>query len=282
MPPADATAPPPPTNPARVVLYVDDSQNWHQAARLLAEYVRRVGGEVTVTSAALLQGSRKRIMEHARDVLALPEGQVRMVGRAGLVEHVLPEVAREVEADAVVVGRLGAADRVTSGLIAHLIAKRTPCSVLIARGRPESLRSVLVCTEGSRHGSENFRRAARIAKSFGARLTVLHVLSQMSLLATSPGPTTREFLATDDPVAAHLRELQQRMREDRIEGDVQVRSGLVVEEVLDALREGKHDLLVIGAHETGEDKGLLYEDIASHILRSSPVSTLVVRDAARR
>ncbi|HWH08717.1 MAG TPA: universal stress protein, partial [Candidatus Thermoplasmatota archaeon] len=264
------------------VLYVDDSSNWHQAARLLADYVRKVGGEVTVTSAALLAGTRRRVMEQAKAILALPEGQVRMEGRAGLVEHVLPDVAREVDADVVVVGRLGAADRVTSGLIGHLIVKRTPCSVLIARGKPDSIRSVLVCTEGSRHGTENFRRAARIAKSFGARLTVLHVLSQMSLLAHEPGPTQKEFLASDDPVAAHLKELQRRMREDGIEGEVQVRQGLVVEEVLDALREGKHDLLVIGAHETTEEKAVLYDDIASHILRSSPVSTLVVRDRSRR
>ena len=268
-------------NPAKVLLYVDDSPNWHSAARLLAAYVRKVGGEVTVTSAALLSGTRRRVMEQARDILGLPKEQVRMVGHPGLVEYVLPDVAREVDADVVVVGRLGAADRVTSGLIGHLIAKRTPCSVLIARGRPESIRSVLVCTEGSRHGIENFRRAARIAKSFGARLTVLHVLSQMSLVATAPGPTTTEFLATDDPVADHLRQLQARMKEDGIEGEVQVRSGLVVEEVLDALREGKHDLLVIGAHVTDE-KGVLYEDIAGHILRSSPVSTLVVRDRSRR
>lgn len=274
---------PAPHNPARVLLYVDDSPHWHAAARLLAAYVRVVGGEVTVTSAALLAGSRKRIMEHARDVLGLPAGQVRMVGRAGLVEHVLPDVAREVEADVVVVGRLGAADRVTSGLIGHLIAKRTPCSVLIARGKPEVVRSVLVCTEGARHGAENFHRAARVAKTFGARLRVLHVLSQMSLLAEgrAPGPTTKEFLETDDPVAAHLRDLQRRMRQDGIDGDVEVRSGLVVEEVLDALREGKHDLLVIGAHQT-EGEGLLYDDIASHILRSSPVSTLVVRDRPPR
>lgn len=276
-----ATAPLGPTNPARVVLYVDDSTFWHQAARLLAEYVRELGGEVTVTSAALLPGTRRRILEQAKDILALPDTQVRLVGRPGLVEHVLPEIARETNADVVVVGRLGAADRVTSGLIGHLIARRTPASVLIARGKPEGIRSVLVCTEGARHGSENFRRAARIAKVFGAKLTVLHVLSQMSLIATGHEPTTKEFLATEDPVAEHLRDLQARMREDGIRGEVAVRSGLVVEEVLDAIREGNHDLLVIGAHL--EERGaVLYEDIASHILRASPVSTLVVRDASRR
>lgn len=272
-----------PTNPARVVLYVDDSTNWHQAAKLLATYVRAVGGEVTVTSAALLAGSRRRIMDQAKSVLGLPEAQVRLIGRPGLVEHVLPEVAREVEADVVVVGRLGAADRVTNGLIGHLIARRTPASVLIARGKPPSIRSVLVCTEGERHGVENFRRAARIAKVFGARLTALHVLSQMRLTAEGEdgGPTPEDFLRSDDPVARHLRDLEAKMREEGIQGEAQVRSGLVVEEVLDAIREGGHDLLVIGAHL--EERGaVLYEDIASHLLRASPVSTLVVRDQARR
>lgn len=265
-------------NPAKVVLYVDDSPHWHKAAKLLASYVRAVGGDVTIVSAALLPGTRRRLLQQAKDVIGLPDGQVHLVGRAGLVEHVLPEVAREKRADVVVVGRLGAADRVTSGLVGYLVARRTPCSVLLSRGKPDAIRNILVCTEGATHGTENYRRAARIARVFGARVTALHVLSQMSLTADSKGMTTSEFLTTDDPVAAHLRDLQRRMREDGIEGDVEVRSGLVVEEVLDAIREGRHDLLVIGAHLTADKAAGLYEDIAAHLLRASPVSTLVVRD----
>lgn len=269
------------TRPLRLVLYVDDSDHWATAARLLGDFVRRVGGHVTLTSSLLLPGSRERAMKRARQLLNLPADQVTMLGRAGIIEYTIPDVARESDADLVVVGRLGSADRLTSGLIAHLIAKRTPASVLIARGRPQGVRKILVATEGARHGGRVFDRAAIVAKAFGARLDVVHVASQMGL--TDKGreeieEDLRDFLHSDAPEAEHLRELEGRLRAQGIEGRVFVRAGLVVEEIVDAVREGGHDLLVIGAHDIAAPGAHLYEDFASLILRTSPVSTLVVRD----
>lgn len=265
----------------KIVLYVDDSKHWHQAATLLGQYVRGAGGHVTVLSTLLMPGNRRRTLEEAQRRLDLPPEQVELVGRLGLVEQVLPDVARKAAADLVVVGRLGSADRLTSGRIAHLIAKRTPASVLIARGRPEALRRILVCTEGARHGSIDFERASQLAKVFGASLDVLHVVSQMGL--TDAGSREieedlRDFLRSDAPEAEHLRDLDARLAQLGIPGRVMVRAGLVVDEVVDAVREGNHDLLVIGAHDIAAPGSSLYEDFASLILRASPVSTLVVRE----
>lgn len=273
-----------PPRPTDALLYVDDSGHWHQAARLLAQYVRQSGGTVTVLAVGLLASTRARALDEAKRILGLPNAQVRVLGRAGLVERVLPDVAAESDVGVVIVGRLGSVDRLTSGLIAYLIVKRTPASVLVVRGKPETVRSVLVCTEGARHGRANFDQAARIARAFSARLTILHVLSQMSLTDEGVSPadeTAAEFIASDDPVAQHLRDLDAARHGYGLEGGVEVRRGLVVDEVIDALRAGNHDLLVIGAHAAEGREGLLYEDIASLIVRSSPVSTLVVRDRKR-
>jgi len=271
--------------PIRVVLFVDDSEHWHSAARLLGEFIRRAGGHVTITSSLLLPGSRQRAMQKAKDILGLAEEQVALHGRAGIIEYTLPDVARQADADLVIVGRLGSADRLTSGLIAHLVAKRTPASVLIARGRPQALRKIAVATEGARHGASDFERAAEIARAFGAQLDILHVVNQMGL--TDKGQEEieedlRDFLHSDAPEAGHLRELEARLREQGLQGRIIVRAGLVVEELIEAVREGGHDLLVIGAHDIGAPGAHLYEDFASLILRASPVSTLVVRDRARR
>ena len=271
---------PPPGPHKRIVLYVDDSDRWHGAARVVGTYAKAAGAAVTLVSALLLPGNRAKALDKAEEILVLPHGRVERVGRAGLVEYVLPEAARAADADLVVVGRLGSADRLTSGLIAHLLVKRTPASVLIARGRLGGLRKILVCTEGARHGVINFERAADLAQAFGAGLDVLHVLSQMALTQQRHTPfeeESRSFLASDAPEAVHLRDLQERMRQRGLQGRVMVRRGLVVDEILDALHEGGHDLLVLGAHEVKGEGGHLYEDLASNILRSSHVSTLVVR-----
>lgn len=272
------TQPTPP--PARYVLYVDDSRHWHPAAKLIGDLARATGAHVTVTCSLLLPSTRKRALQDATTLLALPPAQVETLGRPGIIEYTLPNVARDTRADIVVVGRLGSADRLTSGLIAHLIAKRTPASVLIMRGHPNAIRRILTCTEGERHGAEVFERAAILARAFGASLDVLHVVSQMGLTDTAHEQIEddlRDFIHSDAPEGAHLRALEDRLRELQIEGNIHVRAGLVVEEILDAVREGGHDLLVIGAHDIAAPGAHLYEDLASLILRASPISTLVVR-----
>jgi nucleotide-binding universal stress UspA family protein len=272
---------PPQTGPhRRILLHVDDSDRWHAAAALVGAYARATGAHVTVLSALLLPGNRGKALDQARRLLDLPEGRVEPLGRPGLIEYVLPDAARKSDADLVVVGRLGSADRLTSGLIAHLLVKRTPASVLVARGKGQAVRKVLVCTEGARHGLVNFERAVEIARAFDADLRVLHVRSQMALTQQRQPDLeeeTRTFLAGPSPEAAHLRELEARIASEGLRGGVEVRHGLVVDEILDALHEGGHDLLVLGAHEVKGEGGLLYEDLAGNILRSSHVSTLVVR-----
>lgn len=267
----------------RIVLYVDDSTFWHPAARLVGEYARKRGASVTVTTSLLLPGKRQRALDQAVALLELPPGDVRAVGRPGIIEYTLPDIAREEKATVVVVGRLGSADRLTSGLIAHLIAKRTPASVLIARGRPDTLRRVLVCTEGSVHGMANFQRAADLAEVFGAAVDVMHVVSQMGLTDVGSAELEedlRDFVASDAPEAEHLRKLRDEIDARGLEGRIIIRRGLVVDEILQVLRQGDHDLLVIGAHDP-HGRGHLYEDLASNILRSSPTSTLLVRDNLR-
>lgn len=267
---------------ARIVLYVDGSDEWHEAAKLLGDYLRERKGHVTVTSALFFRRAREKALQRAKEILALPEDRVALVGRAGLIEYVLPSIAREAQAQLVIVGRLGSADRMTSGFIAQLVAKRTPASVLIARGRPRAIRRVLVCTEGASHGRRVFDCGAEIARAFDAKLDVLHVVSQMGLTDSARDEVDKElrdFLHSQAPEAEHLRELDARLREIGVQGSILVRSGLVVDEILEAVREGGHDLLLIGAHDLGP-RANLYEDFASLILRASPTSTLVLRDGA--
>lgn len=264
----------------RILLHVDDSDRWHAAAALVGAYARATEAHVIAVSALLLPGNRGKALDQARRLLDLPEGRLETVGRPGLIERVLPDAARRADADLVVVGRLGSADRLTSGLIAHLLVKRTPASVLVARGKAKAVRKVLVCTEGARHGLVSFERASEFARAFDAEVRVLHVRSQMALTQQRQPDLeeeTRTFLAGPSPEAAHLRELKARMAREGLRGGVEVRHGLVVDEILDALQEGGHDLLVLGAHEVKGEGGLLYEDLAGTILRGAPVSTLVAR-----
>lgn len=264
----------------RILLYVDDSPYWHDAAALVARFARKDRAHVTILSTAWLQMHRTRALREARALLGLPAERVSEVERPGLVEYVLPEVAKEDASDLVVVGRLGSLDRLTNGLVGILLVKRTPASVLLVRPNLERVKSILVCTEGPVRGMTNVRLALRAAKAFDARLTVLHVASQMGITQRASAELAEGLLdlpTGESPEATHLRAAKEEMDRSHVKGRVKVRKGLVVDEILDEVADGGHDLLVIGAHATDGKEALLYEDLASLIVRSSPVSTLVIR-----
>lgn len=265
----------------KILLYVDDSPFWHQAARLIGRFARHDGAHVTVVATAWLGMHRARAVTEARRLLDLPADQIHTIERAGLVEYIVPDIAQEIKADLVVIGRLGSLDRLTSGLVAVLLVKRTPCSILIIRPQLRNVNRILVCTEGPKHGEENFDLAARAASAFDAHLTVLHVASQMGITESgreSLAQDLRDFLASGRPEARHLVDLRKRFTGEGLRGEVKIRRGLVVDEVFAETYEGGHDILVIGAHDEQGMQGFLYEDFASVLVRNSPVSTLVLRN----
>lgn len=267
----------------KILLYVDDSTHWHDAAKLVGAFVRADHASVTIVTTAWLAMHRTRALDEARRILGIPDAQT--IERPGLVEYVVPEVAEEIGADLAVIGRLGSLDRLTTGLIGLLLVRRTPCSVLIVRPHLSRVRRVLVCTEGPLHGSENVASSIRLAKAFSAELTVLHVASQMGITESASESLTRElqdFLHSHREEAVHLREMRERLKAEGVRGGVKLRRGLVVDEILHEIHEGGYDLLVIGAHDVHGREGFLYEDLASLLVRASPVSTLVIRDARRR
>lgn len=264
----------------KILLYVDDSRHWHDAARLVSTFAKRDGAHVTVLTTAWLSMHRTRALAEARRILDLPDAQRAEIERPGLVEYLVPEVAGETKADLAVIGRLGSLDRLTTGLIGLLLVRRTPCSVLLVRPHLAKVRRVLVCTQGRRHGAAVVERAIRAARAFDAELTVLHVASQMGITETASAEFHREmldFVASDRDEAVHLREMRARMRDAGVRGGVKVRRGLVVDEIMHEVHEGGHDLLMIGAHDPKGRESILYEDIASLIVRASPVSTLIIR-----
>jgi nucleotide-binding universal stress UspA family protein len=67
----------------------------------------------------------------------------------------------------------------------------------------------------------------------------------------------------------------------KVEAEIKIRIGLVVEEIVDELATGGYDLLVVGAHRSnGLVERLLLEDVTADIVPQSPVPVLVVKDTA--
>ncbi|HVL47120.1 MAG TPA: universal stress protein [Candidatus Thermoplasmatota archaeon] len=266
----------------KVLFAIDATDHWHAAAKAVGRFVAAAGGEVAILAAVRREKARRTALEAARRLLDLSEGALSTKIRRGFLETALAEAAREETFDLVVVPPLGMRDTLTGGHLRSTIARRVHASTLLLRRGRGHPRRILVCTQGPLHGLDNLEAASTLARVFEAEITVLHVASAFPLTAEATAEMerlTEHFLETDTPEARHLREVEQSLARRGLAGRLKVRFGVVVDEILDEVVEGKHDLLVVGAHHPTRDDYLL-ADVTGNVVRDSPVSTLVVRKRA--
>jgi nucleotide-binding universal stress UspA family protein len=141
--------------------------------------------------------------------------------------------------------------------------------------------NILVAIDGSEHGAAALRTAAQLAREEHARLTVLTAVPPAPAFAqlTAPG-----VAALGD--AAHLLgEAGARMTKqiEAVPDDVSVTSivmaGPPAQVILERLREGRHDLLVMGTRGLGRVGSALLGSVSQTVLHAAEVPVLVVRDA---
>jgi nucleotide-binding universal stress UspA family protein len=140
--------------------------------------------------------------------------------------------------------------------------------------------NILVAIDGSEHGAAALQTAAQLAREDHARLTVV--------TAVPPTPAFVQLSAagaaglTD---AAHLMgEVGARIRAqvDGLPDDLSVTSVVVAghpsDVILECLREGRHDLLVMGTRGLGRVGSALLGSVSQSVLHAAQVPVLVVRE----
>lgn len=164
------------------------------------------------------------------------------------------------------------------------LVQRLPWSTLCLRAAQRSVRRILLASGGERHTLDHVRFVAQLAQPFGAAVTILHVLSQQSLLFTGfydRSIDAAAFLASRTSAAQILGLGAAWLEDDGIPAQLVVRTGPVVSTIVDELRAGAYDLLVVGDHrpERALDR-LLLRNMANELLAASPRSVLVVKGSS--
>jgi nucleotide-binding universal stress UspA family protein len=146
--------------------------------------------------------------------------------------------------------------------------------------------NILVAVDGSEHGAAALRTAAQLAGEEHARLTVM--------TAVPPAPALAKITAAGAAALADVAELmgdagkEIRAQVDALPPDLSVTSIVVAghppEAILERLREGSHDLLVMGTRGLGRVGSALLGSVSQAVLHHAEVPVLVVHapKAARR
>jgi nucleotide-binding universal stress UspA family protein len=139
--------------------------------------------------------------------------------------------------------------------------------------------NILVAIDGSEHGAAALRTGAQLAREEHARLTVVTAVPPAPAFAqlTAPGA------AALGDAAYLLGEAGARMTKqiEAVPDDVSVTSivmaGQPAQVILERLREGRHDLLVMGTRGLGRVGSALLGSVSQTVLHAAEVPVLVVR-----
>jgi nucleotide-binding universal stress UspA family protein len=265
----------------RILLYAGPAPSREAVLAFSVQIVQH-----SATSLTLVSGGgpeRRPLLEDAAARLRIPKHvPVTLSALAGNSQAAILAAARAQPYDLVILGRLHQPlGRLLPGAHSKAIAQRLEPSVLRIHGPPRPIRRVLISSGGDFHTFADVDVAARIAAPLGAAATLLHVVSQQSLLFEgfqARRVTVERLLAEDSPEASTLRRAADMLREQGVACELKGRVGPVLDEILAELRVGGYDLLVIGAHRVASalDR-ILLEDITDDLLDISPLSVLVVK-----
>ena len=161
-----------------------------------------------------------------------------------------------------------------------------PATIWVPRGHPRMIRRILVGISGAPQSEQDAQLAARLAMAYGAQLVLVHVVSQLPLVYTTPDEfqtalANAESLAALDPGARELRRIYALLRNAGVQVELVVREGTIIDELVAASQESEGqpaaDLLVIGAHAPSAGGGTDYfVNLAEQIVEAVPCPTLVV------
>jgi nucleotide-binding universal stress UspA family protein len=212
----------------------------------------------------------------------VPEEMIRrMTVRVGRTAVVLREVARELEADAILLGgkHHSMLNRWVGGSTSHDTVRTAGVQVLVTASPADHLfRRVLVAVDLSAAAEPTAAAALEAATVLGAELRAVSVLETPILSPTGTAPIARTAY-----YQIAERALQRRVW-PLFEGrsvTTAIRPGSVVETIQDEAVEWGADLVVVGSHGRVGER-LLLGSVTERLLNHLPTSLLVVPIGAQR
>ena len=142
------------------------------------------------------------------------------------------------------------------------------------------LKHILFPTDFSDYANHARPYAVELAKKFGAKVTIIHVIAAPTYAVSYEIAVDVSLLHEEIQKGAEkrIRELAESMRAEGIEISTIVEVGSGFPEIIRAARDGEAGLIVMATHGWGAVKHLLLGSTAERIVRKAPCPVLTVRD----
>jgi nucleotide-binding universal stress UspA family protein len=143
--------------------------------------------------------------------------------------------------------------------------------------------SILVAIDGSRDAEAALTQAIDLAESEHTRLTLITGIPRPPSIAYTGLLTGTAVPDLDNDVRAWAETVLRRARE-RVPDDIPVTTILTAQPIrtalIDQIRRGNHDLIVMGSRGRGAFRAALLGSVSHYILNHSPIPVLIVHPDA--
>jgi len=151
---------------------------------------------------------------------------------------------------------------------------------------------ILVPLDGSEHSLRALEIAIRIAKKFDGKITLIHVYSVSVRPIVMPEPTTLTppsvpIMAPEDfskvveaarkagtTILAHG---ENKVKAEGVHVETLLKEGHSVQEIIKTAKDGKFDLVVMGARGVSKIREIFLGSVSDGVIRNAPCPVLVTK-----
>ena len=141
---------------------------------------------------------------------------------------------------------------------------------------------ILVATDFSPASTPAFEQSVKMAKRDGALLLIAHAYQEPGLVELSHAPA-RVYEEWDqklrEGVERKLRPLAEYARKEGVEAEGLVLTGFADEAIIEAAKQRRADLIVMGTHGRRGAARLFLGSVASRVISTAPCPVMTVRSA---
>ena len=218
--------------------------------------------------------------EHKEALRAALETEAQLLRDIGITPEIvmregdpIPQIfnqAAEGDYDIAVIGarRRGGSDLYFYSQRTYEVIKAVPAAVLIAIEDCHQLKRILVCTGGKHFIEDAVQLTGEIAKCISASVTLLHVMAEPPAMYADLvrlEEDVERLLESDSELGVNLRGQKKSLEKMGVSAGVRVRHGIAIDQIFAEVKEGHHDMIVVGSSLT---RGLLRHYIMGDLTRS--------------
>lgn len=240
----------------RVLALVDASSAAESAAQAATQIAAGLGAALTllgVTDPSSDGAGLEPALAAAYEVARSRVSSVESVRATGDLFEVASRRATDSPTSLVVAGtrlRPTGSARTVGATVWRLVRELAP-PVLITPPGAFAPKRALFCTGGERFIEEGARFASRVVAALGVSVTVFHVSPDLPGMygdrLREGEVSPREFLASNSRLARNVQRQVDIFRQSGVDTELRLAAGDVVRRVLDEVRRGHHDLLIVGS-----------------------------------